>query len=272
MVDCCSVHTANQSESRLKPTVSRSNVFWRSSEVCGRLQRRDSAFRVLEWSDLRRLRADGGATCRDTLHRLNPSTLFVAGFARVCQISACDWLIDNGVLVYHPWDLGFISNIFTSSLRFSLPLSLLRYSIRLLDLEFASWFLIVMALKRGVNRTRGGGGGGGSRSALVILLVFFCVFAPLVVFVGRGVWIDSSNGIICTLSRDLHSCYIAIEVIIYLIWFRWFCWNRRWSYIMEDEKDAAYYDELTRKGKGAARGFGLCFSLRGFVIVIYVDF
>lgn len=56
-----------------------------------------------------------------------------------------------------------------------------------------------MALKRGllgVNRIRGGGGGGGggSRSAFV-LLVFFCVFAPLVFFVGRGVYIDSSNGI-----------------------------------------------------------------------------
>ncbi|KAG5386482.1 hypothetical protein IGI04_037952 [Brassica rapa subsp. trilocularis] len=54
-----------------------------------------------------------------------------------------------------------------------------------------------MALKRGlsgVNRIRGGGGGGGggSRSAF-ILLVFFCVFAPLVFFVGRGVYIDSSN-------------------------------------------------------------------------------
>ncbi|XP_013711252.1 polygalacturonate 4-alpha-galacturonosyltransferase [Brassica napus] len=54
-----------------------------------------------------------------------------------------------------------------------------------------------MALKRGllgVNRIRGGGGGGGggSRSAFV-LLVFFCVFAPLVFFVGRGVYIDSSN-------------------------------------------------------------------------------
>ncbi|CAH8356560.1 unnamed protein product [Eruca vesicaria subsp. sativa] len=47
-----------------------------------------------------------------------------------------------------------------------------------------------MALKRGVNRIRGGGGG--SRSAF-ILLVFFCVFAPLVFFVGRGVYIDSSN-------------------------------------------------------------------------------
>ncbi|KAL0756616.1 hypothetical protein Bca101_094284 [Brassica carinata] len=54
-----------------------------------------------------------------------------------------------------------------------------------------------MALKRGllgVNRIRGGGGGGGggSRSSFV-LLVFFCVFAPLVFFVGRGVYIDSSN-------------------------------------------------------------------------------
>ncbi|KAF8108561.1 hypothetical protein N665_0108s0094 [Sinapis alba] len=54
-----------------------------------------------------------------------------------------------------------------------------------------------MALKRGlsgVNRIRGGGGGGGGgyRSAF-ILLVFFCVFAPLVFFVGRGVYIDSSN-------------------------------------------------------------------------------
>ncbi|XP_013711567.2 polygalacturonate 4-alpha-galacturonosyltransferase [Brassica napus] len=52
-----------------------------------------------------------------------------------------------------------------------------------------------MALKRGlsgVNRVRGGGGGGGSRSAF-ILLVFFCVFAPLVFFVGRGVYIDSSD-------------------------------------------------------------------------------
>ncbi|KAJ4896306.1 Polygalacturonate 4-alpha-galacturonosyltransferase [Raphanus sativus] len=50
-----------------------------------------------------------------------------------------------------------------------------------------------MALKRGlsgVNRIRGGGGG--SRSAFIIL-VFFCVFAPLVFFVGRGVYIDSSN-------------------------------------------------------------------------------
>ncbi|ESQ43971.1 hypothetical protein EUTSA_v10005820mg [Eutrema salsugineum] len=50
-----------------------------------------------------------------------------------------------------------------------------------------------MALKRGlsgVHRIRGGGGG--SRSVLV-LLVFFCVFAPLVFFVGRGVYIDSSN-------------------------------------------------------------------------------
>uniref|UniRef100_A0A1J3CJN4 Hexosyltransferase n=1 Tax=Noccaea caerulescens TaxID=107243 RepID=A0A1J3CJN4_NOCCA len=50
-----------------------------------------------------------------------------------------------------------------------------------------------MALKRGlsgVQRIRGGGGG--SRSFLV-LLVFFCVFAPLVFFVGRGVYIDSSK-------------------------------------------------------------------------------
>ncbi|CAA7023004.1 unnamed protein product [Microthlaspi erraticum] len=50
-----------------------------------------------------------------------------------------------------------------------------------------------MALKRGlsgVQRIRGGGGG--SRSVLV-LLVFFCVFAPLVFFVGRGVYIDSSK-------------------------------------------------------------------------------
>ncbi|KAG2258789.1 hypothetical protein Bca52824_078083 [Brassica carinata] len=57
--------------------------------------------------------------------------------------------------------------------------------------------MIGMALKRGllgVNRIRGGGGGGGggSRSSFV-LLVFFCVFAPLVFFVGRGVYIDSSN-------------------------------------------------------------------------------
>ncbi|XP_010512444.1 PREDICTED: polygalacturonate 4-alpha-galacturonosyltransferase isoform X2 [Camelina sativa] len=51
-----------------------------------------------------------------------------------------------------------------------------------------------MALKRGlsgVNRIRGSSGG--SRSVLV-LLIFFCVFAPLVFFVGRGVYIDSSNG------------------------------------------------------------------------------
>ncbi|AEE80159.1 putative protein [Arabidopsis thaliana] len=50
-----------------------------------------------------------------------------------------------------------------------------------------------MALKRGlsgVNRIRGSGGG--SRSVLV-LLIFFCVFAPLCFFVGRGVYIDSSN-------------------------------------------------------------------------------
>ncbi|CAL9245571.1 unnamed protein product [Arabidopsis halleri] len=50
-----------------------------------------------------------------------------------------------------------------------------------------------MALKRGlsgVNRIRGSGGG--SRSVLV-LLIFFCVFAPLVFFVGRGVYIDSST-------------------------------------------------------------------------------
>ncbi|EOA23221.1 hypothetical protein CARUB_v10016785mg [Capsella rubella] len=50
-----------------------------------------------------------------------------------------------------------------------------------------------MALKRGlsgVNRIRGSSGG--SRSALV-LLIFFCVFSPLVFFVGRGVYIDSSN-------------------------------------------------------------------------------
>ncbi|XP_010469034.1 PREDICTED: polygalacturonate 4-alpha-galacturonosyltransferase [Camelina sativa] len=50
-----------------------------------------------------------------------------------------------------------------------------------------------MALKRGlsgVNRIRGSSGG--SRSILV-LLIFFCVFAPLVFFVGRGVYIDSSN-------------------------------------------------------------------------------
>ncbi|CAN7057098.1 unnamed protein product [Brassica rapa subsp. trilocularis] len=47
-------------------------------------------------------------------------------------------------------------------------------------------WLIGMALKRGlsgVNRIRGGG----SRSALVIL-VFLCVFAPLFLFVGRGVY------------------------------------------------------------------------------------
>ncbi|KAG7561625.1 Nucleotide-diphospho-sugar transferase [Arabidopsis thaliana x Arabidopsis arenosa] len=50
-----------------------------------------------------------------------------------------------------------------------------------------------MALKRGlsgVNRIRGSSGG--SRSVLV-LLIFFCVFAPLVFFVGRGVYIDSST-------------------------------------------------------------------------------
>ncbi|KAL1219189.1 Polygalacturonate 4-alpha-galacturonosyltransferase [Cardamine amara subsp. amara] len=50
-----------------------------------------------------------------------------------------------------------------------------------------------MALKRGlsgVNRIRGSSGG--SRS-LIVLLIFFCVFAPLVFFVGRGVYIDSSN-------------------------------------------------------------------------------
>lgn len=52
-----------------------------------------------------------------------------------------------------------------------------------------------MGLKRGlsgVNRIRGGGG---SRSAALVILVFLCVFAPLVFFVGRGVYIDSSNGI-----------------------------------------------------------------------------
>lgn len=50
-----------------------------------------------------------------------------------------------------------------------------------------------MALKRGlsgVNRIRGSSGG--SRS-FIVLLIFFCVFAPLVFFVGRGVYIDSSN-------------------------------------------------------------------------------
>ncbi|KAG7566232.1 Nucleotide-diphospho-sugar transferase [Arabidopsis suecica] len=50
-----------------------------------------------------------------------------------------------------------------------------------------------MALKRGlsgVNRIRGSSGG--SRSVLV-LLIFFCVFAPLVFFVGRGVYVDSST-------------------------------------------------------------------------------
>ncbi|CAH2063282.1 unnamed protein product, partial [Thlaspi arvense] len=50
-----------------------------------------------------------------------------------------------------------------------------------------------MALKRGLSGVhRIKGGGGGSRSVLV-LIVFFCVFAPLVFFVGRGVYIDSSN-------------------------------------------------------------------------------
>lgn len=64
----------------------------------------------------------------------------------------------------------------------------------LLDLGFFFFFLIEMALKRGlsgVHRIRGGSGG--SRSVLVVL-IFFCVFAPLVFFVGRGVYIDSSNG------------------------------------------------------------------------------
>ena len=108
-------------------------------------------------------------------------------------------------------------------------------------IRFVAWFRVClagMALKRGlsgVNRIRGGGGGGGggSRSAF-ILLVFFCVFAPLVFFVGRGVYIDSSNGIALfarcvTLKIWLCFCFIR---------FLWICnsfiWHESFTFVGAD--------------------------------------
>ncbi|XP_010523706.1 PREDICTED: polygalacturonate 4-alpha-galacturonosyltransferase [Tarenaya hassleriana] len=48
-----------------------------------------------------------------------------------------------------------------------------------------------MTLKRGLSGVHRSRSGGGSRSAFV-LLVFFCVLAPLIFFVGRGLYVDSS--------------------------------------------------------------------------------
>ncbi|CAN8254069.1 unnamed protein product [Cochlearia groenlandica] len=50
-----------------------------------------------------------------------------------------------------------------------------------------------MALKRGLPGVRGGGGGGGVSRFFIVLLVFLCVFAPLVFFVGKGIYVDSAN-------------------------------------------------------------------------------
>ncbi|CAH2035042.1 unnamed protein product [Thlaspi arvense] len=68
-----------------------------------------------------------------------------------------------------------------------------------------------MALKRGLSGVHRIKGGGGESRSVLVLLVFFCVFAPLVFFVGRGVYIDSSNK--SSLSDSVLTIFLPLQVL-----------------------------------------------------------